>query len=62
MKMTRYNGGMAISVYDEVKPGMKEASDLLISQQRADHSVVADYREGRSIDNLIKAKIDSLGL
>ena len=60
MKMTMYYGGTAIAVYNPEKPETKTASDLLVPQNRANHSFAADYSEGSEIDLLIKARINQL--
>ncbi len=60
MKMTKHYNGTAIAVYDPAKPEKKILSDERVAQDRADHSVPADYREGGEIDLIIKAKINEI--
>ena len=60
MKMTRHNNGTAIAVFDTDNPKSKESADALITQDRADYSVQADYREGTDLDKTIKTLIDKI--
>jgi hypothetical protein len=66
MKMVKYQGGYAIAVYDPKKrktankPSPREICLTLLEQKRADFALPADYREGKDLDNLVKAVIDKL--
>ena len=61
MKMTRHNDGTAVAVYDPDKPESKISADKLLTQERADHSVKADYRDGSELEKIIKNFISKVG-
>ncbi|MEQ1564033.1 MAG: HAD family hydrolase [Myxococcota bacterium] len=57
MKMTHYQGGHAIAVFDPEKwrePRMQRKVHQLISEDRANYVVPADYTEGSQLDVTVK--------
>ena len=55
MKMVRYQGGHSLAVFDQKKwPSAQHKVGKLISEERADYVVPADYREGSQLDVTIK--------
>jgi len=59
MKMTTYQGGTALAVYEKNARGAKGKAEKLLDQDRADAAVVADYSEGSAIENAVRAIIDA---
>ena len=68
MKMTKYNNGHAIAVYDQGKRKTKnkkppkEIAQELLKHQRANYFAAADYSEGRKLDLIVKGIIDRVAL
>ncbi|MBW6491941.1 MAG: haloacid dehalogenase-like hydrolase [Lentimicrobium sp.] len=66
MKMIKYQGGIAIAVYNAgIKPekgkiSPRESCENLIKQNRANHLAPADYAEGSELDRLIKLVIEKI--
>lgn len=66
MKMIKYQGGVAIAVYDEQDnplPGKKSAKQLceeLILQERADYIAPANYTEDSKLDRILKTLINKI--
>lgn len=66
MKMIKYQGGKAIAVYNSkirAKKGRKSPKQIceeLISQNRADYIVPANYAEGSELDKMLKLIIDKI--
>jgi hypothetical protein len=66
MKMIKYQGGKAITVYNpkiRAKKGKKSPKQIceeLISQKRADYIVPANYSEGSELDRLLKLVLDKI--
>ena len=56
MKLTRINGGHSIVVYQKDK---KEAGRL-VSENRANFAIKADYRAGSALDKTVKMIIDQI--
>ena len=55
MKMVRYQGGHSLAVFDQKKwPSAQHKVGKLISEERADYVVPADYKEGSQLDVTIK--------
>ena len=57
MKMVRYQGGHSLAVFDQKKwpsADTQRKVGKLISEERADYVVPADYREGSQLDVTIK--------
>jgi len=57
MKMVRHQGGYSIAVFDEDKWDTevgKDKAQKLISEERANYVVPADYREGSQLDVTLK--------
>lgn len=57
MKMTMYQGGTALAVYEKNARGAKRKAEELLLQDRADAAVVADYSEGSAIESAVQAII-----
>lgn len=57
MKLTKVNGGHSIAVYQSGKSG--EAKKL-ISEQRVDFALLADYRKGKALEKAIFTMIDGI--
>lgn len=68
MKMVKYKGGHAIAVYDPKKrktskaPSPKTMAQKLITEDRADYAVAADYSQGQRLDQIVKSIIESTAL
>lgn len=66
MKMLKYQGGYTLAVYDPNKkkqkgrPSGKEIAEKLITDNRADYALPADYSDGSKIDQLIKTIIQKI--
>ncbi|GAB1405358.1 hypothetical protein MASR1M74_25390 [Lentimicrobium sp.] len=66
MKMIKYQGGVAIAVYDasidstKEKLSPKQSCENLIKQDRANYIASADYTEGSNLDRLIKLVIEKI--
>lgn len=60
MKMTSHYGGMSIAVYNSKRHGRKAIAQDLVTNGRANSAVAADYREGKNLDTLVKARILSI--
>lgn len=57
MKMVRYQGGNSIAVFDEAKwksGSARSKAEKLISEERANYVVPADYRDGSQLDVTMK--------
>ena len=57
MKLTKVNGGHSIAVYQSGKAG--EARKL-ISEQRVDFALLADYRKGKPLEKAVFTMIDGI--
>ena len=68
MKMVKYKGGHAIAVYDPKKrktsksPSPKSIAQKLITEDRADYAVAADYSKGQQLDQIVKSIIEATAL
>lgn len=66
MKMTRYQGGHAIAVYEKGrksrtgKPTPKNIAEELVAQERANFARAADYSLNSDLDKCVKAIIDKI--
>jgi len=66
MKMIKYQGGTAIAVWtpgqrkSKNKKTSKEIAIELLEQDRAHLAVPADYKNGKQLDNAVKAIIDKV--
>lgn len=60
MKMTRHQGGHAIAVYPVRKKGAQSKARKLITEERADAAVPADYSKGSTLDKTVMAIIDQI--
>lgn len=60
MKMTKYMGGHAIATYDTQREGAQELCDQLLSQDRADFSIAADYTPNQMMEKTICAILDKI--
>lgn len=60
MKMVTYQGGRAIAVYPKRTRGAKDASKLLVEQQRANGAAPADYNENSPLDKAVKAYLEEI--
>lgn len=60
MKMTKYMGGHAIATYDEARNGARQICDQLLSQQRADYSVAANYQPQAQMEQTICTILDRI--
>lgn len=66
MKMIMYQGGTSIAVWTKrqrktpKKKTTKEIAQELLSQNRTDLAVPADYRSGRQLDTAVKSVIDQI--
>lgn len=60
MKMVKHQKGHSLAVYNPNKRGSKTKSLNLLKEDRADFAVAADYTNGKSIDNVIKAIIEKI--
>jgi len=58
MKMTTYQGGTALAVYEKKARGAKQRAEQLLEDDRATAAVVADYSEGSAIENAVRAIVD----
>ena len=57
MKMVRYQGGHSLAVFDQKEwpsADTQRKVGKLISEERADYVVPADYKEGSQLDVTIK--------
>ena len=59
MRMTHENGGYSIAVYQENK---KQIAKKLLTDQRVDYAVLADYSENSKLDILIKNIIEKMAV
>ena len=59
MKITKAKGGTAIAVYRPKSKHKKNAIKLL-SDDRVNFALPADYKEGRQLDTVIKTILDKL--
>lgn len=66
MKMIKYQGGIAIAVYNAAvgptkeKLSPKQSCENLIKQNRANYIAPADYTEGSDLDRVIKLVIEKI--
>ena len=66
MKMTKYNGGTSIAVYNPNKrkgkgqPSLRELCETLITEERADYMAAADYTDDSALVKIIKLTIDRI--
>jgi len=61
MKMTTYQGGTAIAVYPPNTKGAREKAHRLVEKEnRADAAVCADYRDGKTLERLVKARLNQI--
>jgi len=58
MKLVKSNGGQSIAVYD--KEHGKSAAQELVSANRVNYCVPADYSEGSSIETIVRAIIKKI--
>jgi len=59
-RLVRDQGGHSIVVYQPSKKGARGKANKIIEQQRADFLAAADYREGETLDRIVKAIIDKI--
>lgn len=60
MRLVKEQGGHSISVYNANKNGAKKAAEQLLNDKRVSLIAPADYREGKTIDQAVKAMIDKV--
>jgi hypothetical protein len=60
MRLVKDQGGHSISVYHPGKKGAKQHADQLLKDGRVTLIAPADYREGTSMDQAVKAIIDKV--
>lgn len=60
MKMTTYQGGLAIAVYQPRRKGARKVARDLVKHQRANAAFPANYQEGESLEIAVKAAITQL--
>jgi len=60
MRLVKDQGGHSISVYNSNKKGAKKAAEQLLNDKRVSLIAPADYREGKTIDQAVKAMIDKV--
>lgn len=60
MRLVKDQGGHSISVYNSNKKGAKKAAEQLLNDKRVSLVAPADYREGKTIDQAVKAMIDKV--
>jgi hypothetical protein len=60
MKMITYQGGRAIAVYRARKKGAKHAAKRLVTEERANAAVPADFRKNSDLEKAVKATIDEI--
>lgn len=60
MRLVKDQGGHSIAVYSAGKKGAKAKADKLVSDGRASLVAVADYQDGSTIDQAVKAIIDKV--
>lgn len=58
MKMTAYQGGLAIAVYPKGRRNAKVSALRLVADDRVSAAYPADYREKSALDRAVKAAID----
>lgn len=54
MKLTRQNGGYSIGVYDPTKEGNRKGNSYLMTDDRVNFYVKADYSEGSELEEIAK--------
>lgn len=59
-RLVRDQGGHSIIVYESSRKGAKSKAIKIIEQQRADFLAPTDYREGKTLDKIVKAIIDKI--
>ena len=59
MILAKNNGGKSIAVYPK---GQEEKVDQLFNDGRVNYACLADYREGKEIDKVVKLIIDGISI
>lgn len=60
MRLVKEQGGHSISVYNSRKNESKQVAEQLLNDNRVTLIAPADYREGKTIDQAVKAMIDKV--
>jgi hypothetical protein len=60
MRLVKDQGGHSIAVYNSSKRGVTKHAEQLVSDGRATLAAPADFQEGSTIDDCVKASIDKI--